>query len=145
MAVDPAKIDDFIEACGRIGFSVWKFEGPGEPRGEGLMLVTHGQGNRVLFQEKSLCMPRSIEKLEDAILGGDITIDDHLVTRMCASNAVTIADPMNNRAFDKKRSRGRIDGLVTVAMSVGSAKNELGEAMEATSPWDDPDYQLVGA
>lgn len=127
MAVDPAKIDDFIEACGRIEFKVWKFEGPDEPKGEGLMLVTHGQGTRVLFQEKSLCMPRSIEKLEDAILGGSITIDDNPVTRMCASNTVTVSDAMNNRAFDKKRSRGRIDGAVTIAMSVGAAMNEFEE------------------
>lgn len=125
MAVDPAKIDDFIEACGRTEFKVWKFEGPDKPGGEGLMLVTHGQGTRVLFQEKSLCMPRSIEKLEDAILGGSIVIDDSPVTKMCASNTVTVADAMNNRAFDKKRSRGRIDGSVTIAMAVGAAMNEF--------------------
>lgn len=127
MAVDPAKIDDFIEACGRLDppFKVWKYEGPDKPKGEGLMLVTHGQGTRVLFQEKSLCMPRSIEKLEDAILNGNITIDDSPVTRMCASNTVTVSDAMNNRAFDKKRSRGRIDGSVTIAMATGAAMNEF--------------------
>ena len=134
MTVDPAKIDDFIDACGRIDFKVWKFEGPDKPKGEGLMLVTHGQGARVLFQEKSLCMPRSIEKLEDAILSGDIVIDDTPVTRMCASNTVTVSDAMNNRAFDKKRSRGRIDGTVTIAMAVGAAMNEF--ALAEKSFWE---------
>lgn len=135
MAVDPAKIDDFIEACGRVGFKVWKFEGPDKPKGEGLMLVTHGQGTRVLFQDKSLCMPRSIEKLEDAILNGDITIDKSPVTSMCASNTVTVSDAMNNRAFDKKRSRGRIDGSVTLAMVVGAAMNEFAVS--------EPKYQMM--
>lgn len=145
MAVDPAKIDDFIEACGRVDFPVWKFEGPDKPKGEGLMLVTHGQGTRVVFQEKSLCMPRSIEKLEDAILNGNIVIDDSPVTRMCASNTVTVSDAMNNRAFDKKRSRGRIDGSVTIAMGVGAAMNEFDLPAAATSPWDDPAFSLAGA
>jgi phage terminase large subunit-like protein len=38
-----------------------------------------------------------------------------------AGNALLIADGQKNRAFDKKRSRGRIDGLVTIAMAVGAA------------------------
>jgi phage terminase large subunit-like protein len=105
MAFDPAKIDDFIDACEEIGFDVWKFEGPDKPAGKGLKLVTHGQGTRVLFTEKSLCMPRSIEKLEDGILDGSIIIDESPVTKMCAANCVIVADAMNNRAFDKKRSR----------------------------------------
>jgi phage terminase large subunit-like protein len=40
---------------------------------------------------------------------------------MCAANAALIEDGMKNRAFDKKRSRGRIDGIVTIAMGVGAA------------------------
>ncbi|MNY83162.1 hypothetical protein D3C86_2257350 [compost metagenome] len=40
---------------------------------------------------------------------------------MCAANAALIADGQKNRAFDKKRSRGRIDGLVTLAMAAGGA------------------------
>jgi hypothetical protein len=44
-----------------------------------------------------------------------ITIDASPVTTMCASNAIIVADPMNNRAFDKRRSRGRIDGMVSIA------------------------------
>jgi phage terminase large subunit-like protein len=36
---------------------------------------------------------------------------------MCAANAVVIRDPRNNRSLDKKRSRGRIDGMVALAMA----------------------------
>jgi phage terminase large subunit-like protein len=144
LAFDSAKIDDFIDACGRIDFPVWKFEGPDEPAGEGLMMVSHGQGTRIVFVERALCMPKSIEALEDAILDGDIVIDRSPVTGMCASNAIVVSDAMNNRAFDKKRSRGRIDGIVTIAMSVGASAAEL-EPVPATSPWDDPNFSLVGA
>ncbi|HWM82955.1 MAG TPA: terminase TerL endonuclease subunit [Pseudolabrys sp.] len=144
LAFDPAKIDDFIDACGRIDFAVWKFEGPDESAGDGLMLVRHGQGTRIVFVERALCMPKSIEKLEDAILNGSIIIDKNPVTTMCASNAIIVADPMNNRAFDKRRSRGRIDGMVSIAQAVGAAHNEF-EAVEPTSPWDDPAFSLVGA
>lgn len=125
LTFDPAKIDDFTDACSDIDFPVWKYEGPGEPEGKGLKLVRHGQGTRIVFQERALCMPKSIEKLEDAILGGSIVIDASPVTTMCASNAIIHADPMNNRMFDKKRSRGRIDGMVSIAQAVGAAHNEF--------------------
>jgi phage terminase large subunit-like protein len=125
LADDPSGIDDFIAACDAIDFPVWKFEGPDKPHGHGLPLVTHGQGPRVLFAEKSLCMPRSIEKFEDAILNRSIIVDDNKVTLMCAANAMIRADEFNNRCFDKKRSRGRIDGMVTLAMAVGAANSEI--------------------
>lgn len=144
LAFDAAKIGDFIDACARINFPVWRFEGPDEPAGEGLKLVSHGQGTRIVFVERALCMPKSIEKLEDAILDGNIVIDASPVTTMCASNAIIVSDPMNNRAFDKKRSRGRIDGMVSIAEAVGAAHNEF-EAVVATSPWDDPNFSLVDA
>lgn len=144
LAFDAAKIGDFIDACGRIDFPAWRFEGPDQPEGTGLKLVSHGQGTRIVFVERALCMPKSIEKLEDAILNDAITIDASPVTTMCASNAIIVADPMNNRAFDKRRSRGRIDGMVSIAEAVGAAHNEF-QAVVATSPWDDPNFSLVGA
>ena len=125
LAFDPAGIADFIDACDEIGFPVWRFEGPDKPEGRGLKLVAHAQGTRVLFQDRQLCMPRSIEAFEDAILNHKITIDDSPVTYMCAANAALIEDGQKNRAFDKKRSRGRIDGLVTLAMAVGAARNDF--------------------
>ncbi|MFK4062940.1 terminase large subunit [Brucella anthropi] len=125
LTFDPAKIGDFIDACADIDFNVWQYEGPDEPQGKGLKLVRHGQGTRIVFQERALCMPKSIEKLEDAILDKDIVIDASPVTTMCASNAIIHADAMNNRMFDKKKSRGRIDGMVSIAQAVGAANNEF--------------------
>jgi phage terminase large subunit-like protein len=121
LAFDPAGIGDFIAACEQIGFPVWKWEGPDEPAGTGLKLVSHGQGTRIIFEDKQLCMPRSVERLEDRILEKTITIEESPVTYWCAGNALLVSDGQKNRAFDKKRSRGRIDGLVTIAMAVGAA------------------------
>lgn len=130
MAFDPAGIADFIAACEQIGFPVWKFEGPDKPEGQGLKLVSHAQGKLVRFEDRQLTMPRSIERLEDRILAQTITIEDSPVTTSCAANAHVDSDGQANRAFDKKRSRGRIDGLVTIAMAVGAADNELGEKFD---------------
>lgn len=121
LGFDPAGIGDFIAACEQIGFPVWKWEGPDKPEGNGLKLVAHAQGTRVVFEDRQMCMPRSIERFEDAILEDKITIDASPVTYMCAGNAMVVSDGQKNRAFDKKRSRGRIDGLVTNAMGVGAA------------------------
>lgn len=125
LAFDAAKIGDFIDACTEIDFPVWKFQGPDKPAGKGLKLVAHGQGTRIVFTERALCMPKSIEQLEDGILNGTVVIDHSPVTTMCASNAIVITDTMNNRAYDKKKSRGRIDGLVSIAMAIGAARNEF--------------------
>lgn len=132
MAFDPAGMADFIAACENIGFNVWRYEGPDEPQGNGLKMVSHAQGKMVRFEEKQLTMPRSVERLEDRILEKTITIENNPVTYSCAANAHMDIDGQANRAFDKKRSRGRIDGMVTIAMAVGAATNELDKAVEKT-------------
>jgi phage terminase large subunit-like protein len=134
LAFDPAGIADFISACDEIGFPVWRFKGPDEPVGQGLKLVSHGQGTRVVFEDRQLCMPRSVERLEDAILTKQTTIDNSPVTYWCAGNAMVASDGQKNRAFDKKRSRGRIDGLVTLAMAHGAA---LANEQPTEAGWKD--------
>ncbi|MFA7505284.1 MAG: terminase TerL endonuclease subunit [Burkholderiaceae bacterium] len=123
LVFDPAQMADFEAACEEIGLDAWRYEGPDKPVGTGLKLVKHAQGTRVVFEDRQYCMPRSIERFEDRILKKTIVIDHSPVTYMCAANAALIEDGMKNRAFDKKRSRGRIDGLVTTAMGAGAADN----------------------
>lgn len=136
LAFDPAGMGDFMQACELNGFPVWLWEGPDSPTGQGLKLISHGQGLRVLFYKEldengqpieRLCMPRSVERLEDRILNGGITIERSPVTYSCAANALLAIDGQKNRAFDKKRSRGRIDGLVTIAMATGAGTATLAE------------------
>jgi len=123
MVVDPAFIADFTAACGEVGLAVWRYEGPGKPEGRGLKIVAHGQGKKVVFEDRQLCMPHSITRTEDRILEGPdkIVIDASPVTYSCAANAALDFDGQGNRAFDKVRSRGRIDGMVTTTMAVGAA------------------------
>ena len=130
LVFDPAGIGDFISACEKVGLAVWQWTGPDADPGQGLMIVSHAQGTRVKFEGKQLCMPRSVERLEDLILEGGITIASSPVTYSCAANAALITDAQKNRAFDKKRSRGRIDGLVTLAMAAGAATTQLVEGQE---------------
>lgn len=128
LVFDPAQMADFEAACDEIGFPAWRYQGPDKPAGNGLRMVAHGQGPKPSFKGDQYCMPRSIERLEDRILEQTIVIDNSPVTYSCAANAALIADGQKNRAFDKKRSRGRIDGIVTIAMGIGAADNtELGE------------------
>lgn len=136
LAFDPAGIADFIGACEEIGFPVWRWRGPDEPEGQGLKLVSHAQGTRVVFEDRQLCMPRSIERLEDKILTGTITVDDSPVTYWCAGNAYVHTDGQSNRMFDKKRSRGRIDGIVTLAMGAGAATMGEAPALSTTSVYE---------
>jgi len=136
LAFDPAGMGDFISSCETVGFPVWRFKGADEPEGVGLKLMAHAQGTRILFEDRQLCMPRSVERLEDRILQGTITVENSPVTYWCAGNAILISDGMKNRAFDKKRSRGRIDGLVTLAMAAGAADNVQLEAKK-------PSYQMI--
>lgn len=135
LAFDPAGMADFEQACVNIGFPVWRYKGPAGEVGVGLKMISHAQGTMVRFEDKQLCMPRSVERLEDGILEREIVIDSCPVTYMCAGNAKIVADGQNNRAFDKKNSRGRIDGLVTNAMAYGAATYNA-EAAGDTLPED---------
>jgi phage terminase large subunit-like protein len=121
LAFDVAGIADFIAACEEIGFPVWKLEGKDKPEGKGLKLVPHAQGKKRMFEERQLTMPTSIERYEDKILSLGLTVEASPVTYMCAANTMVDVDGQGNRCFDKKRSRGRIDGNVTNAMAVGAA------------------------
>jgi phage terminase large subunit-like protein len=123
LAYDVAGAQEFIEAAERVGLDVWRFKGPGEKAGRGLKLVPHAQGsNRSFKADQQLCMPVSINALEDELRLETITIDDSPVTYACAANAALKIDAVGNKSFDKQRSRGRIDGIITLAMAVGAAR-----------------------
>jgi len=125
LVIDSAFITDFMDACDDLNFPVWLYEGPDEPEGVGLKIVRHAQGKRVVFEEKMLCMPKSIERFEDHVLNGTVIIDKNRLTTICASNTIVDADAQGNRMFDKKKSKGRIDGMVTIAMAVGAATADV--------------------
>lgn len=121
LVVDPAFLTSFTDACDQVGLVWWLWDGPGKPEGRGLKIVKHAQGQRIMFEDRQLCMPHSITRTEDLILNNKLLIDDSPVTYSCAANAVLEPDGLGNRMFNKKKSRGRIDGMVTIAMVVGAA------------------------
>jgi phage terminase large subunit-like protein len=125
MVADPAFISSFMDACAEVGLEVWLYGGPDKPTGRGLKIVAHAQGTRVMFEDRQLCMPHSITKTEDAILAQRVIIDNSPVTYSCAANAAIDPDGQGNRMFNKKKSRGRIDGMVTTTMAIGAAVSSL--------------------
>jgi phage terminase large subunit-like protein len=77
--------------------------------------VEFGQG----FQSLSPAM----RDLEQVILDGKLAHGDHPVLGMCIHNTIVQTDDAGNRKPSKKKSTGRIDGLVALCMAIGvSAK-----------------------
>ncbi len=142
MVVDPTKLEDLLKQFVEQGFQHWVYKGPDEPEGTGLKVVKHKQGKNISFDGKALSMPASITQLEDRMLNEGIVIDSNKLTDICASNTVVRMDAMSNRWFDKDVSRGRIDGMVTAAMAVGSAVSTM-EAREKTSYLDGDDSEMI--
>jgi phage terminase large subunit-like protein len=75
------------------------------------------------FGQGMKSMSPALRELESALLNGKVAHGNHPVLSMCASNAVVQTDDAGNRKFTKKKSRGRIDGMVSLSMahSVASA------------------------
>ena len=87
-----------------------------------LELVPHGQG----FKD----MSPAVDLLERHVAEALIRHGNNPVLKMCAVNAVITADAAGNRKLDKAKAKGRIDGLVSLAMALSlqaryEDKNEL--------------------
>lgn len=72
-------------------------------------------------QEIYLWMPDSINKLEAAIYETRIQIDLNPMLDSCAASVVYDENRTGHRMFDKPNAFGRIDGMVSLAMSIGVA------------------------
>jgi phage terminase large subunit-like protein len=72
-------------------------------------------------------MTPALRTLESLLLSEKLKHGNHPVLTMCASNAVVKSDEVGNRKLDKKKSRGRIDGMVALAMAVAMAFEHLNE------------------
>ena len=81
--------------------------------GDNAIFEPMGQG----FQS----MSPALRDLESAILNGGIAHGGHPVLEMCSQNAVVQMDPAGNRKLAKHKSRGRIDGMVALAMAMSVA------------------------
>ncbi|WP_275075610.1 terminase TerL endonuclease subunit, partial [Providencia rettgeri] len=87
-------------------------------------LVPHGQGY-YKAKDSGLWMPHSIELFEGLIDDKAIIIHSNPCLRWNAASAVTEADQKENRIFAKRKSTGRIDGVVASAMAIGASEGEV--------------------
>jgi phage terminase large subunit-like protein len=86
-----------------------------------LPLIEHPQG-WIKVKDTSLWMPQSINELEAAILEARIRIVRNPVLTWNAASAVVLRDDQDSRVFSKRKSTGRIDGVVALAMVVGAIR-----------------------
>lgn len=75
----------------------------------------------VEFGQGMVSMSPALRTLETQLLRSEMRHGNHPVLTMCAANAALEIDAAENRKFTKKKSTGRIDGLVALAMAVGTA------------------------
>lgn len=141
LAFDNAQMDDFLTACDDIGLDAWIDDRarddngvPREQEGTGLRLIRHGQGFAGYQSTHALWMPRSIGAVEDRIMKGTLRIARSPVLRWNSASAVLQIDPQGNRKWDKRKSTGRIDGMVAATMAVGAADNA--PVGKVSSIWD---------
>lgn len=108
-------LDQFGETGGTLPFVV-------HPQGFQKRVIGERDGQKQSGAEEIiLWMPDSINKLEAALLEGRITVDVNPVMRMCSQAVIYATNRTGHRMFDKEKATRRIDGMVSLAMSIGVA------------------------
>jgi phage terminase large subunit-like protein len=113
ISYDRWRIDDLIEELEDADVPAWKMTADNQT-GDGIALIECGQG----FKD----MAGAVDALEELITDGNIRIHRNPVLRWNAASAVLEEDAAGNRKFTKRKSTGRIDGIVALAMAVKAAK-----------------------
>lgn len=80
----------------------------------------------VEFGQGTASMTPALRDLEVKLLETQLRHGNHPVLSMCAANAKVVGDS-GARKFDKKTARGRIDGMVALAIAVGVMPQETKE------------------
>jgi phage terminase large subunit-like protein len=80
------------------------------------------------FGQGYVSMSPALRTLEEILLDKGMKHGNHPVLSMCAANAVIEMDAAGNRKLSKKKSSGRIDGMVSLSMAVATANEELHSA-----------------
>lgn len=99
----------------------------------GLRLVPWGQG--------FIGFAPAVTALEHAVLMDELKHDGHPLTTFCMMNALAVGDEAGNRKLDKKASRFRIDGAVSLAMALGLKALDRPEPT-VISPFEDPNFRM---
>ena len=75
----------------------------------------------VEFGQGVQSMSPALRDLEQVLLEGELAHGNHPVLTMCVTNTVIAVDDAGNRKPSKRKSTGRIDGMIALAMAVGVA------------------------
>jgi phage terminase large subunit-like protein len=75
----------------------------------------------VEFGQGMQSMSPALRDLEQILLEGELAHENHPVLTMCVANTVIAVDDAGNRKPSKRRSTGRIDGMIALAMAIGVA------------------------
>ena len=94
----------------RVGFPDWSLEG------DEAKFTKFGQGY--------ISMSPALRTLESDLVENRLRHGMHPVLTMCAANAVVEIDAAENRKLTKKIARGRIDGMVALAMARAVAEKD---------------------
>lgn len=81
----------------------------------------------VEFGQGTASMTPALRDLEVKLLNNQLKHGNHPVLNMCAANAKVVGDS-GARKFDKRTARGRIDGMVALAIAVGVMPQESEDA-----------------
>lgn len=124
LTATPGKVVDYAFVAKRLGqisetyelrsvrFDRWRIdllEVELDKRSVDVPLVQYGQG----FKD----MSPAVEELEKLILGDDFRVIFNPILRWNVASATIEEDASENRKFNKRKSTGRIDGLVALAMA----------------------------
>lgn len=122
-----------LVAVGYDAYQIKFFEVELERLGVTLPLIAHPQGT-YKSAESLLWMPQSIKLLEARLFEKTIRIQRNPCLWWNAQCAAIETDRHQSRTFSKKMSRGAIDGVVALAMAVGT--------QQATVSEREPEYQV---
>ena len=78
------------------------------------------------FGQGTASMTPALRELESMLLNQKLKHGKHPILNMCCANSKVIGDS-GARKFDKKTARGRIDGMVALAMAVGVMPNDAND------------------
>jgi phage terminase large subunit-like protein len=117
IAFDRWRIEDLRRELDNIGVENYIQKSPDQKVEPGLRLVPWGQG----FRD----MAPAVDALETSILERRLQHDGNPCLTWNISNAISVSDPSGNRKLDKSKTRFRIDGVVSLAMTLGLKNRDL--------------------
>jgi hypothetical protein len=92
-----------------------KFFTPGDRTPQSIATINTARGQGLSIHVTGL------RDLESIILERKLRHGDHPELKFCASNCVVERDAAGNRKLGKRRSTGRIDGMIALTMALGVA------------------------